>query len=208
MLQLNSLIDHYLPLFKSLEGSFLFILLYALWVTFLLPGGWASMVSGFIYGTWKGSLIVFIGAFIGAELSFVLSRFFIQRSIQNLLLKYPKFKLLDKVITGQGLKLILLTRLSPVFPFSLLNFAYGITKISSRDFTIGLIGILPGTILFCGLGELAGNLTQFGQVLSEESDIKRLIINSFGLLATLLVVWLVTRASKKAFQEFESCDES
>ena len=106
-------------------------------------------------------------------------------------------------MSREGLKLVLLTRLSPAFPFSLLNFAYGLSEVSLRDYTIGLIGILPGTILFCGLGALAGDVAGFGEVLSGEADAGTWALRIGGLLATVASVWLVGRAAQRALQGSE-----
>ena len=110
---------------------------------------------------------------------------------------------IQKGISGEGLKLILLTRLSPAFPFSVLNLAYGLSEVSFRDYTIGLIGILPGTILFCGLGELAGDLAQFNEVLSGNKDLPSIAIRLIGLISTLAVVWLVSRTARSVLQDSE-----
>jgi uncharacterized membrane protein YdjX (TVP38/TMEM64 family) len=96
--------------------------------------------------------------------------------------------------------LVLLTRLSPAFPFSLLNFAYGLSEVSLRDYSIGLIGILPGTILFCGLGALAGDVARFGEVLSGEADACTWALRIGGLLATVASVWLAGKAAQRALQ--------
>jgi uncharacterized membrane protein YdjX (TVP38/TMEM64 family) len=98
---------------------------------------------------------------------------------------------------------VLLTRLSPAFPFSLLNFAYGLSEVSLRDYSIGLIGILPGTILFCGLGALAGDVARFGEVLSGEADASTWALRIGGLLATVASVWLVGKAAQRALQGSE-----
>jgi len=93
---------------------------------------------------------------------------------------------------------VLLTRLSPAFPFSLLNLAYGLSEVSLRDYAIGLVGILPGTVLFCGLGALAGDVARFGEVLSGEADAGTWALRLVGILATVASVWLVGRAARQA----------
>ena len=193
-----------LPFFHSPIGAALFVPLYAIWVTFLLPGVWASMVAGALYGIWLGSFLVFVGACIGAEVVFLLGRTFLRQWTQRRLADWPKLQSIQKGISGEGLKLILLTRLSPAFPFSLLNLVYGLSEVNVVDYTIGLIGILPGTILFCGLGALAGDLAQFGKVLDGRTDITFSGLRLVGLLATLAVVWLVSRAVRIALQDSES----
>ena len=119
------------------------------------------------------------------------------------LAEFPKLQAVQKAVSREGVNLVLMTRLSPAFPFSLLNFVYGISDVSFRDYSIGLIGILPGTILFCGLGDIAGDLTRFGDVLEDKTDLNSFLFRILGLLSTLAVVWVVTRAVRSALQEFD-----
>jgi uncharacterized membrane protein YdjX (TVP38/TMEM64 family) len=192
-----------LPALKSPAGALAFVPLYALWVTLLLPGVWASMLAGALYGTWWGSLIVFVGACLGAEAAFLLGRTWLRNWARRRLAAVPKLLAIEQAVSREGLKLVLLTRLSPAFPFSLLNFAYGLSEVSLRDYSIGLIGILPGTILFCGLGALAGDVARFGDVLSGEADAGTWALRIVGLLATVASVWLVGRAAQRALQGSE-----
>jgi uncharacterized membrane protein YdjX (TVP38/TMEM64 family) len=106
-------------------------------------------------------------------------------------------------VSREGLKLVLLTRLSPAFPFSLLNLAYGLSAVSLRDYSLGLIGILPGTVLFCGLGALAGDVARFGSVLAGQADAGTWALRVVGVLATVAVVLLVGRAARRALQGVE-----
>ena len=183
---------------RSPGGALVFVPLYALWVTLLLPGVWASMLAGALYGTWWGSLIVFLGACLGAEAAFMLGRTWLRNWARRRLAAVPKLLAIEQAVSREGLKLVLLTRLSPAFPFSLLNFAYGLSEVSLRDYSIGLIGILPGTILFCGLGALAGDVARFGEVLSGEADAGTWALRIGGLLATVASVWLAGKAAQRA----------
>ena len=187
-----------LDLLRSPAGALAFVPLYALWVTLLLPGVWASMLAGALYGTWWGSLIVFVGACLGAEAAFLLGRTWLRNWARRRLAAVPKLLAIEQAVSREGLKLVLLTRLSPAFPFSLLNFAYGLSEVSLRDYSIGLIGILPGTILFCGLGALAGDVARFGEVLSGEADAGTWALRIGGLLATVASVWLAGKAAQRA----------
>ncbi|MFN7678682.1 MAG: TVP38/TMEM64 family protein [Cyanobacteriota bacterium] len=189
-----------LPLLQGPIGALLFIPLYALWVTLLLPGVWASMLAGALYGTLWGSLVVFIGASLGALVVFHLGRGWLRSWARRRLGASPKMMAVEEAVSREGLRLILLTRLSPAFPFSLLNLAYGLSGVSGRDYTIGLIGILPGTILFCGLGALAGDVARFHTVLSGQADPLTWTVRVLGVVATLAVVWLVNRVAQKALQ--------
>ncbi len=194
----SALLDQLLPALRSPLGALAFVPLYALWVTLLLPGVWASMLAGALYGTWWGSLIVFVGACLGAEAAFLLGRTWLRNWARRRLAAVPKLLAIEQAVSREGLKLVLLTRLSPAFPFSLLNFAYGLSEVSLRDYSIGLIGILPGTILFCGLGALAGDVARFGEVLSGEADAGTWALRIGGLLATVASVWLAGKAAQRA----------
>jgi len=197
----SALLQQLLPALQTPSGALVFIPLYAIWVTLLLPGVWASMLAGALYGTWWGSLIVFIGACLGAEAAFLLGRTALREWARRRLASLPKLQAVEQAVSREGLKLVLLTRLSPAFPFSLLNLAYGLSEVSLRDYTIGLIGILPGTILFCGLGALAGDVARFGTVLSGEADAGTWALRIIGILATVAVVWLVGRAARRALDD-------
>ena len=190
-----------LPLLRSPLGAVLFIPLYALWVTLLLPGVWASMLAGALYGTLLGSLLVFVGASLGALTVFLLGRTWLRAWALRRLEGAPKLRAVEQAVSREGLRLVLLTRLSPAFPFSLLNLAYGLSEVSLRDYTIGLIGILPGTVLFCGLGALAGDVARFQEVLSGQADPLTWAVRLLGLGATLAVVWMVNRVAREALQK-------
>jgi uncharacterized membrane protein YdjX (TVP38/TMEM64 family) len=192
-----------IELLRSPWGAAAFVPLYALWVTLLLPGVWASMLAGALYGTAWGSVLVFVGACLGAEAAFLLGRTWLRGWARQRLSAVPKLLAIEQAVSREGLKLVLLTRLSPAFPFSLLNLAYGLSDVSLRDYSIGLIGIVPGTILFCGLGALAGDVARFGEVLSGQADPGTWALRIVGLLATVLVVWLVGRAARRALQTSE-----
>ncbi|MEY4771545.1 TVP38/TMEM64 family protein [Vulcanococcus sp.] len=193
-------IDQLLAALRSPGGAVAFVPLYALWVTLLLPGVWASMLAGALYGPVWGSVLVFIGACLGAEAAFLIGRHWLRDWTQRRLQALPRLRAVEQAVSREGLKLVLLTRLSPAFPFSLLNLAYGLSAVSLRDYSLGLIGILPGTILFCGLGALAGDVARFGSVLSGQADAGAWSLRIVGVLATVAVVVLVGRAAERALK--------
>ncbi|ABX09740.1 TVP38/TMEM64 family protein [Prochlorococcus marinus] len=190
-------------LFISPFGILVFITLYVIWVTLLLPGSWLSMVAGLIYGTFLGSIFVFLGALLGAILTFFCGRTFLRSWARKKLLLFPKLQSIEDLVFQEGLKFIFLTRLSPLFPFGFLNLAYGLSKISIRDFMIGILGILPGTILYCSLGSLAGEITKFDFTLANRSDWISFTFSLVGILATLGVAFFILRATKDSLSEID-----
>ncbi len=200
-MDLHWLPDQFFPWLRTPLGAAAFVPLYALWVTLLLPGVWASMLAGALYGTVLGSALVFAGACLGAELVFLLGRGRWRERVRQRLAGTPRLQAVEQAVSGQGLLLVLLTRLSPAFPFSLLNLAYGLSEVSLRDYTIGLVGILPGTVLFCGLGALAGDVARFQAVLTGPADPFTWALRLVGLLATVGVVLLVVRAARRSLRQ-------
>ncbi len=201
---LKNLLDTQVQFFSSPFGLFVFIIFYAAWVTLLLPGSWLSMFAGLVYGKFLGSLLVFLGAFSGAILTFSLCRIFLSKLALSKIESSSRLKFIQNVSSKQGLLFILMTRLSPLFPFGLLNLAYGVSNISFRRFMLGLIGILPGTILYCSLGALAGDITRFSSILESKDDLFSFSYSLLGILSTLGVVLFLGRAAKNTFPELDS----
>ena len=203
---LEIFLNNLIPFFSTPLGIFVFALVYVLWVSCLLPGSWLSMLSGFLYGTWLGSFIVFLGAFVGAHLSFYLARTFLKNWAKKKVSNFPQIQIMEKAVQREGFKVVLLTRLSPLFPFGLLNFTYGLSEVKVRDFTLGMIGIIPGTILYCSLGSLALKVSNFGEVLSGRSDISSFIWSLISILSTILILILVLRSIRKINQDSKFLD--
>ncbi len=182
--------------FNTGLGIFSFVCIYILIVLLILPASWLSLLSGFLYGSYLGSIIVFFSAFIGASVAFFISKSFFAKKLKNLFNRYPKLSIMEKVVEKGGLKLIFLARLSPIFPFSILNYFYGLNNIKFRDFTLGLIGIIPGTFLYCSIGSLAKSLQELKNVQSPNN----LYMTIVGVVSTSLVVYLLTKYSKEYFE--------
>ena len=112
--------------FNTGIGIFSFVCIYILIVLLILQASWLSLFSGFLYGSYLGSIIVFISASIGASVAFFVSKSFFAKKLKTLFSRYPNLSVMEKVVEKGGLKLIFLARLSPIFPFSILNYFYGL----------------------------------------------------------------------------------
>ncbi len=197
---MSFLIDNFLNFLFYLDtgwGIVTFVFFYIISVLLILPASWLSLLAGFLYGPYFGSIVVFLSAFIGASISFFLAKEYFVKKIETIISRFPKIKLLEKIINKGGLKLIILTRLSPLFPFSILNYFYGLNKVSYKDFSIGLLFIIPGTYLYCALGSLSNNL----------EEIKNLKLNGnttttiISIVSTFLIVYFLTKYSNEVIKE-------
>ena len=106
---------------------------------------------------------------------------------------------MEQIVKKGGLKLIFLARLSPIFPFSILNYFYGLNNVKFRDFTLGLFGIIPGTFLYCSIGSLAKSL----QDLKYAQSTNNLYMTIIGVVSTSLVVYFSAKYSREYFDKSE-----
>jgi len=186
-------------------GPILVALLYILCTVFVVPGSAITIGSGTLFGLKTGLFVAVIGANVGALCSFVLARTFLREKVARWADGNPKFRSLDQAIGKQGFKMVLLTRLSPVFPFVLLNYLLGLTAVRPRAYVLAnLVGMLPATFLFVYIGAAARDAIT-GQM-SATADFYRQILKYVGLLATIAVVVVVTRMARKALREAENAE--
>lgn len=175
-------------------GPAIFILLYIAACVLFIPGSALTLGAGAIFGVVRGSIIVSIGSTLGATAAFLVGRYVARDWVARKIEKNEKFKAIDQAVGAEGWKIVGLTRLSPVFPFSLLNYAYGLTKVSLRDYVLASwIGMMPGTVMYVYLGSLA----RLG-VETQNATTAQTVLKIVGLLATVVVTVYVTRIAKRA----------
>jgi uncharacterized membrane protein YdjX (TVP38/TMEM64 family) len=178
-----------------------FILIYNIATVLLIPGSILTLGGGVLFGLVWGSIYVLIAATLGATIAFLIGRYFTQTWVKQQLSKYPKFAAIETAVAKEGFKIVLLTRLSPLFPFNLLNYAFGITQVSLKDYVLGSIGMIPGTILYVYFGSLAGNLATLGAgtpSLDPQTEQLQWALKIVGLIATVVVTVIITKIAKQA----------
>src|SRR5438876_8147935 len=137
----------------GVAGILIFIGVYALATVLLAPGSILTIGAGFAFGLWKGFLAVSAGATLGAALAFLVARFIAREKVEATAKGNEKFREIDKAIGKQGAKLIFLLRLSPLIPFNLSNYFYGLTGVKFWPYVLASwIGMMPGTFLYVYIG--------------------------------------------------------
>ncbi|MDJ1178357.1 TVP38/TMEM64 family protein [Roseofilum sp. BLCC_M91] len=179
-------------------GALAFILLYIIATVAFLPGSIITLGAGVVFGVVFGSLYVFIGATLGATAAFLVGRYLARGWVAQRIQGNAKFSAIDRAVGEEGLKIVLLTRLSPVFPFNLLNYAYGLTQVTLKDYVIGSIGMIPGTIMYVYIGSLAGNLATLGTGDQPSNPTITWTLRIMGFIATVAVTLYVTKIARKA----------
>jgi pyruvate/2-oxoglutarate dehydrogenase complex dihydrolipoamide dehydrogenase (E3) component/uncharacterized membrane protein YdjX (TVP38/TMEM64 family) len=188
-------------------GMAVFVLAYVVACILLLPGLILTLGAGFAYGVAVGIPLVWVSANLGAAAAFLLGRTLARDRIAARVAGNPKFAAIDRAVGREGLKIVLLTRLSPAFPFNLLNYAYGLTRVTFRDYAIGsLVGMVPGTAMYVYLGSLITSVTQLASGAPAGGTAKQLL-TWLGFAATVAVTVVITRIARRALDEATASPE-
>lgn len=195
---MTELLNHALNWVEQLgfAGPVIFFLIYIVACVLFIPGSALTLGAGAIFGVIRGSIIVSVASTLGATAAFLVGRYVARDWVARKIAKNAKFAAVDRAVGNEGWKIVGLTRLSPVFPFSLLNYAYGLTKVSLRDYVLASwIGMIPGTVMYVYIGSLA----RLG-VDAEQTTTAQTALKIVGLLATVVVTVYVTRIARKALK--------
>lgn len=182
-------------------GAGAFILLYIIATVAFLPGSLLTLGAGVVFGVVLGSGLVFVGSTLGATAAFLVGRYLARNWVAKKIEGNQKFASIDRAVGKEGFKIVLLTRLSPIFPFNVLNYAMGLTSVSLKDYVFASVGMLPGTIMYVYLGSLAGDLATIGTESQPENLAITWTIRIVGFIATVAVTVYVTRVARKALEE-------
>jgi uncharacterized membrane protein YdjX (TVP38/TMEM64 family) len=178
-------------------GMVLFVLVYTLATVLLIPGSILTLGAGAVYGLWKGALLISFASTLGATAAFLIGRHLARDRVTRRLGSFPRFAVVDRAVAKEGWKIIGLTRLSPAFPFTLLNYAFGLTKVSLPSYVLASwIGMMPGTLMYVYIGTLAG-----ASIGTRTRTPAEWTLYAVGLAATVAVTVMVTRIAKKALAE-------
>ncbi|KAI3522277.1 hypothetical protein L1887_11791 [Cichorium endivia] len=197
--QFSSFIEGYGP-----AGYALFVAVYAGLEVLAIPAIPLTMSAGLLFGSFTGTILVSISGTVAASVAFLIARYFARDRILKMVEGNKKFLAIDKAIGENGFRVVTLLRLSPLLPFSLGNYLYGLTSVKFLPYVLGSwLGMLPGTWAYVSAGA-------FGRaIIQEESDLgltggtNQLLTLGIGLLATALAATYVTRLAKDAMKDIE-----
>jgi uncharacterized membrane protein YdjX (TVP38/TMEM64 family) len=181
-----------------------FIAGYAAAVVAFAPGLPLTLAGGAIFGPLAGILWVFAAASLGACAAFLVARYAARGLVEERLRRDPRFAAIDRAIGERGLRIAFLLRLSPVFPFNLLNYALGLTRIRFADYALACLGMLPPTIAYVYLGSLIGDVAGLGAAHTGAAEgspwLKRGLL-ALGVAATFAVVAVLARTARSALAQ-------
>lgn len=180
-------------------GVIVFVLAYAVATVLFLPGWIFTVSAGLIYGIVGGTLVALSGAIIGATLAFLVARYLLRQNIEEITKKNPRFAAIDRAIGRDGWKIVGLLRLSPLVPFNLSNYFYGITSIRFVEYVVvSAIGMIPGTLLYAYLGAIGQASVSGG---AAQRSGWQYVVLGIGLIATIAVTVYVSRIARNALKK-------
>lgn len=181
-------------------GAVVMASIYGFGLIICLPGTPFNMASGFLFEVWIGSLTSVAGCISGATLSFFVGRFLARDWAQELIRSNKKAANVNLAVEKNGWIMIFMIRLSPILPFGICNYIFGVSKVSfSVYWTSTLVGLIPCTVAYTYLGSLMRNLADlFG---SEESTQQQTIILVVSVAATVLGIIVITAVTKRTLDK-------
>ena len=182
-------------------GPAVFIAGYALAVVAFAPAVLLTLAAGATFGLAAGTFYVFVAAVLGSSLAFWVARYAARGSVERWIARDPRFQALDRAVGEQGWRIVLLMRLSPLFPFNLLNYALGLTQIRFVDTLLAAPGMLPVTLAYVFLGRAAGEVASLaGGVEPARTPLENALL-ALGVVATLGVAVMGARIARRALEE-------
>ena len=185
---------------QGTAAAVIFAVTYVAAAVLLIPGSALTLGAGFVYGAVWGALLVIPASIAAALIAFVIARRFGRGWVAKRVDGNPKFETLDRAIGRAGFKITLLVRLSPIFPFGVLNYALGLTGVRFRDYAIATaLGMLPGTIAYVYLGSLVTSASELGH--GSSGSWLYWSGGAFTLVAAVAITWVARRALRRELDE-------
>lgn len=198
-LHVQALLKHVLDWVGQLGpwGPVLFMVIYVVATLLFVPGSVLTLGAGAVFGVVWGSIYVSIAATLSATCAFWVGRHFARDAVARKIEDNPRFAAMDRAVAKEGWKIVALTRLSPMFPFTLLNYAFGITRVKLSHYVLASwIGMMPGTVMYVYLGSLAKAVS--GERTRTTGE---WAFYGVGLVATLIVTVVITRIAKQSLAQ-------
>ncbi len=185
-------------------GPVAFVAVYMVASPLLVPGTILTLLSGALFGFVHGVIYAFIGAMLGSIASFLLARYAVRPFVERRLRADERFKAVDRAAKSGGMRLVALLRLSPVLPYNILNYALGITGVTTKDYILGTAAILPGTAMYVYYGTVAGTLTGISKSVPHGAGYYSLM--AVGVVATIVAAVLIARLARSELKPLQQAN--
>jgi uncharacterized membrane protein YdjX (TVP38/TMEM64 family) len=177
-----------------------FVLIHAAGVMAFVPATVFAFAGGALFGSGKGAAYSILGGGIGALGAFLVGRHLVRHLLAGRFVGLPQLVAVDRAVAANGIRILVLLRLSPIMPFNLLNYVLGVSTVRLRDFVLGFVGMLPGTILAAYAGQLAGEALALAGETEPAWTASYYAALIIGLAATLAAAAVIARTASRALR--------
>ena len=181
-------------------GPAFFILLYVAAAMALAPAFFLTVAAGALFGVWKGSVIVFVGASLGASAVYAIAAPLGRSRWLDRITRDPRVAAVRTAVRGEGVWVMFLLRLSPLVPYNLLNYALALSGVRYRDFVIALVGMIPAILMYAYYGKVVGDVAVLAAGVAPPRDLAYYALMVVGLGATVIATSLIARAARRAIE--------
>ena len=181
-------------------GPVLFILLYIAAAVTLAPAFFLTVAAGALFGVWRGSLLVFIGASLGASAVWAVGVPISRSRLMARVTRDRRVAAVREVVAGEGAWLMFLLRLSPLVPFNILNYALALSGVRYIDFAIALVGMIPAIVMYTYYGKVVGDVAALAAGVSAPRGPEYWALLALGLVAIVFSTTMITKAARRAIE--------
>jgi uncharacterized membrane protein YdjX (TVP38/TMEM64 family) len=185
-------------------GPVLFVLLYIAAAVTLAPAFFLTVAAGAMFGVWRGSVIVFIGASLGASTVYLLGQPLSRSRLMARVTRDRRVAAVREAVAGEGAWLMFLLRLSPLVPFNILNYALALSGVRYADFALALIGMIPAIIMYTYYGKVVGDVAALAAGVAPPRGPEYWALLVVGLVAIFISTTMITKAARRAVERQRS----
>jgi uncharacterized membrane protein YdjX (TVP38/TMEM64 family) len=178
----------------------LFVLIYIVAAVTLAPAFFLTVAGGAVFGVWQGSLLVFVGASLGASAVYALASPLASIRWMRRVTSDHRVAAVRNAVAGGGVRVMLLLRLSPLVPYSILNYALALSGVRYADFLVALLGMIPAIVLYTYYGKVVGDVAALAAGVSPPRGLEYYVLLAVGLVTVVVSTTMITRAARREME--------
>jgi len=178
----------------------LFVALYVGAAVTIAPAFFLTVAGGAVFGIWRGSLLVLVGASLGASVVYAIAAPFADARWMRRVTRDQRVAAVKEAVGGGGVRIMLLLRLSPLIPYSILNYALALSGVRYADFVVALVGMIPAIVLYTYYGKVVGDVAALAAGVSPPRGTEYYLLLAVGLVAMAVSTAMITKAARREIE--------
>ena len=178
----------------------LFVLIYVVGTVLLAPSFFLTVAAGAMFGVWRGSIVVFIGASLGASSVYALVSPMAESRWLARITRDRRVAAVRNAVAGEGVWLMFLLRLSPLIPFNILNYTLALSAVRYRDFAFGFLGMIPAIFMYTYYGKVVGDFAALAAGVAPPRGPEYYALLAVSLVAIVISTTMIARAARRAVE--------